>query len=288
MPLVSAKCTNCGANLNVDNTKDAAVCPYCGSAFIVEKAINNYYVTNHIKADVVNIYGSQSSDFDIRAGKLMKYTGASMDVVIPDTVVSIDCLAFADLSLSSVTIPPSVTEMEGAFKYCKSVQKVTISDGVKSIGYQAFSDCRFLTSVTIPNSVTSIEVGAFWGCCSLAGITIPNSVTRIGGGAFGNCRSLNSVTIPNGVKSIEHQTFEGCIALTNVTIPNSVTSIAPGAFKGCEKLVSIQGCRTEELLYAAAYGTPVGENLGICSQCGKKTTFVLGKCVRCRRKKLYT
>ena len=26
MPLVNAKCTNCGANLQVDNTKDAAIC----------------------------------------------------------------------------------------------------------------------------------------------------------------------------------------------------------------------------------------------------------------------
>ena len=42
MPLVNAKCTNCGANLQVDNTKDAAICQHCGSAYIVEKAINNY------------------------------------------------------------------------------------------------------------------------------------------------------------------------------------------------------------------------------------------------------
>lgn len=44
MPLVSAKCTNCRANLEVDNTKDAAICPYCGTPYIVEKAINNYVI----------------------------------------------------------------------------------------------------------------------------------------------------------------------------------------------------------------------------------------------------
>ena len=42
MPLVPAKCTQCGATIEVDNKKDAAVCKYCGCAFIVEKAINNY------------------------------------------------------------------------------------------------------------------------------------------------------------------------------------------------------------------------------------------------------
>lgn len=62
MPLVNAKCTNCGANLKVDNTKDAAICEHCGSAFIVEKAINNYNITNNniIHTQVVNIYENNS------------------------------------------------------------------------------------------------------------------------------------------------------------------------------------------------------------------------------------
>lgn len=41
MPLVNAKCTNCGANLKVDNTKDAAICEFCGTPYIVERAIAN-------------------------------------------------------------------------------------------------------------------------------------------------------------------------------------------------------------------------------------------------------
>lgn len=46
MALVEAKCTNCGAKLEVDNTNEAAICPSCGSAFVVEKAINN--ITNNV------------------------------------------------------------------------------------------------------------------------------------------------------------------------------------------------------------------------------------------------
>lgn len=42
MPLVKAVCTNCGANLEVDNSKDAAICPMCGTPYIVEKAIQKY------------------------------------------------------------------------------------------------------------------------------------------------------------------------------------------------------------------------------------------------------
>lgn len=45
--LVPAKCTNCGSNIEVDKEKEAGICPHCGSAFIVEKAINNF-ITNNV------------------------------------------------------------------------------------------------------------------------------------------------------------------------------------------------------------------------------------------------
>lgn len=46
MPLVKATCTNCGGSLEVDNANEAAVCPYCGQAYIVEKAIQQFQITN--------------------------------------------------------------------------------------------------------------------------------------------------------------------------------------------------------------------------------------------------
>lgn len=60
MPLVAAKCTQCGANIEIDNTKEAGSCKYCGTAFITEKAINNYntYITNNnnfVGGDVDNL-----------------------------------------------------------------------------------------------------------------------------------------------------------------------------------------------------------------------------------------
>ena len=49
--LVPAKCTNCNATLTVDESKDAAICPYCNSAFIVAKAINNISVNNNMNIE---------------------------------------------------------------------------------------------------------------------------------------------------------------------------------------------------------------------------------------------
>ena len=48
MPLVAAKCTNCGGHLQVESEKEAMVCNHCNTAFIVEKAIHNYSSGNSI------------------------------------------------------------------------------------------------------------------------------------------------------------------------------------------------------------------------------------------------
>ncbi|MDY6290709.1 MAG: zinc ribbon domain-containing protein [Succiniclasticum sp.] len=69
--LVPAKCTSCGGKLDVDPAQQAAVCPYCGSAFIVEKAINNYNVTMNGNISVggatINVQGLNSDNLIARA-----------------------------------------------------------------------------------------------------------------------------------------------------------------------------------------------------------------------------
>ena len=103
---------------------------------------------------------------------------------------------FSCTSLTSVTIPNSVTEISDyAFAYCRGLTSVTIPNSVTSIGERAFSYCSGLTSVTIPNSVTSIGWYALYECTSLTSVTIPNSVTSIGNEAFNYCSGLTSITI---------------------------------------------------------------------------------------------
>ena len=143
-------------------------------------------------------------------------------------------------SLQDITIPSSVTYIgDYAFSWCKSLQSVTIPNSVTSIGDEAFSGCESLQSITIPNSVTSIGNRAFSWCESLQSVTIPNSVTSIGDEAFGGCKSLQSITIPNSVTSIGDEAFSRCKSLQSITIPNSVTKIGGEAFCACESLQSV-------------------------------------------------
>ena len=43
MPFVKAICSNCAGILEVDNSREAAICPFCGTPYIVEKAVQQYY-----------------------------------------------------------------------------------------------------------------------------------------------------------------------------------------------------------------------------------------------------
>jgi hypothetical protein len=195
------------------------------------------------------------------------YSGSCETVIIPAInnglpVTSIEDFAFSDTSVTSATIPDSVTSIgEFAFSGCSNLTSVTIPDSVTSIGDNAFYNCTSLTSITIPASVTHIGGGAFIGtgltnaiiangvtsigdaafvlCVNLTSVTIPNSVTSIGFEAFGFCAGLTSITIPGNVTNIGAQAFDYCSGLTSVTIVNGVTSIGDEVFYSCPDLTSV-------------------------------------------------
>ena len=84
---------------------------------------------------------SHTSDFIIENNILTKYVGPGGDIAIPAGVTEIGILAF--------------------FRQRALLQSVTIPDGVRVIGRNAFWDCRNLVAVTIPEGVTTIGEVAF-------------------------------------------------------------------------------------------------------------------------------
>ena len=84
MPFVQAKCPECGGMLAVDDSKKAAVCQFCGEAFIVQEAINNYNtynITNNTTSHnygegaVVNLYEGNSRDDFAKSGDTFIHLG---------------------------------------------------------------------------------------------------------------------------------------------------------------------------------------------------------------------
>ena len=54
MGFVAAKCTQCGANIEVDESKEAGICRHCGTAFVTEKAIQKYAIENVVHNHIAN------------------------------------------------------------------------------------------------------------------------------------------------------------------------------------------------------------------------------------------
>lgn len=61
-------------------------------------------------------------------------------------------------------IPNDIVSISGAFSGCTSLTSITIPNSVSIITNSAFASCTSLTNITIPNSVTHILNNAFYGC----------------------------------------------------------------------------------------------------------------------------
>ncbi len=142
-------------------------------------------------------------------------------------------------SVKSVSISDGVKNIgDDAFYYCINLTSVTIPESVKSIGEDAFGLCSSLTDIEIPDSVTDIGEYAFRGC-EFTTIAIPSGVTSIQEGTFLCCYNLTSVSIPDSVTSIGEHAFDRCIGLKKITIPEQVTEIGEYAFVGCRNLTEV-------------------------------------------------
>lgn len=94
---------------------------------------------------------------------------------------------------------------------CNLMQKViTVPNGIKVIGENAFNGNKAVERVILPESVEEIERDAFYCCTSLSEINLEN-VKFIRDRAFGNCSKLDSRVIVKQLPVINGDPFSGTI-----------------------------------------------------------------------------
>ena len=149
-------------------------------------------------------------------------------------------------SLSSITIPASITYIEQRAFSSSGLTSIAIPNTVSTIGSGILQYCSELTSVSFNANVTSLPEYSFADCKKLTSITLSSSIETIERFAFQNCIGLNTYTVPNGIKNIYDHAFENCSNLNNITLPESLKNIQSFAFWGATSLKSINYKYTKE------------------------------------------
>ena len=160
-------------------------------------------------------------------------------IILPEGLRMIRDRAFQNCSgiNGTVEIPASVDYiMEQAFQGCVNISELIISSG--DIGDSAFRNCTELTELTLNEGLKTIGANAFYGDSKINGVALPASLMSIGDNAFRECTGLTgNLAIPGGVKTIGAYAFYGCLNLNGtLTLNEGITSIGNYAFYNCNKL----------------------------------------------------
>ena len=129
-------------------------------------------------------------------------------------------------------------DMAPWYPYRADILRLSLPDGLTSIGDIAFYDCEKLTHVVLPDSVERVGDYAFLDCAGITLLDLGSGLRTVGEAAFSDCYALRSLDLPDGLESIGMKGFYRCESITSVTIPASVASLGVSAFGYCKSLVS--------------------------------------------------
>ncbi len=123
-----------------------------------------------------------------------------------DTLYDISWAFWGNEDLEEVFIPKSVKKIGwGAFKDCKSLNKLNMEYGVEIIEKSAFEDAFTDDAIiNLPNSIKVIDDHAFYfcNCKAFENFRLPKSIEYIGECAFYKISKMN-VYFPENIKNIK-------------------------------------------------------------------------------------
>lgn len=179
------------------------------------------------------------TDYDGVASKVFvakEYQG------VPVTNIG-DSAFLGNQNIKEIVLPDTIVTIEDAAFGYSSLERITLPDSVKTIGEDAFMACYTLFEFEIPKNVETIGAGAFVYTKGLQLSVDSNNqhfkyeddvlYSKDGSVLYwynDEYRMKSSFVIPNTVKIIEQAAFVDCRWLDKLTIPGSVIEIKAMAF----------------------------------------------------------
>lgn len=189
MSLVAAKCTSCGASLTVDNSKDLAVCQFCGTPFIVEKAITNVTMGGNnsitIESAIINIQGrdnnpsadnllKRAEEFELQGdfATAIKYYNKVLDLEYSNTSAREainrinDCIPILVISfISGLFSSGTLTLTRKSLTY-QTKKKVEVYPIESIVAVKRF-DARLMITSSSPSARLNLAIGSVENAASM-------------------------------------------------------------------------------------------------------------------------
>lgn len=173
-----------------------------------------------------------------RQFKVKNPDGSEFKYQVNDDGVSVTLMSGTANGTSKLIIPSSVEGLDSYFFVAEidlfafrnfligdncpmnGVKQLVISDGIVSIGQNAFDKSPDLEFVSLPASLEIIPYSMFYDCPNLREVQISDDshIKEIESLAFAGCSSLESFFIPSEVSKIGEGPWRGCTALQRLTL----------------------------------------------------------------------
>ncbi len=202
--------------------------------------------------------------FDAATGKL---TVSGTGKMREDDKVVCPFSTYIQQKTKELEVAAGVTHIcKNAFFDFDNLRKVTLHEGLMSIGAYAFYTNRSLATFTVPASVTEIGQQAFNHCigmekfivsegsnsfCARDGVLYTKDMTELVAYCAGNRRT--SYTVPDGVKRLRHASFRKAANLLKISLPDSLDVIEGSVFLDCFLLREIRMPKTLRELGDSAF-----------------------------------
>lgn len=136
-------------------------------------------------------------------------------VKIPGNLYSVSPKAFGDVQTTAriLMTNPNYIEKDGfiinssnnslLFGLDNTKESLSVPDGIKYIGLEAFAGFENLKEISIPDSVICFEMMSFFFCRHLEKINFPKNLKKIAAAAFVKCDKLQEISISENTEIAE-------------------------------------------------------------------------------------
>lgn len=184
---------------------------------------------------------SSLTSVDLNEVTILKsgFTGCNnlTNIVGIETLEEVTSYAFSNTALTEANLEKLTVIPNDLFYNTPSLESVTVSDDLVSIGEFAFYKTS-ITSFKFGSKLKEINPYAFYGS-KLKEADLSNTlITKIEYSAFESCSDLTKVTFNNLITEIEYKAFKNA-NVTALVFPNTLENIEFDAFYNNKNLVSV-------------------------------------------------